>query len=71
MKAVLNYCDSCKSKNVFVGEGDTVMSHVSDFGLTRGMRYKIEEVMSSSEISIRNDLGVIEEYTVEHFVEAR
>lgn len=71
MKAVLNYWDNCKSENKYVGVGDSVMSDVSEFGLTRGMKYKVEEIVSSSEILIRNDLGVLEEYTVEHFVEVR
>lgn len=67
MKAVLNYWDEYKTKNVFVGVGDFVVAKETDCNLTEGFEYEVEEVNTHHDISVRNDLGEIEVYTVEWF----
>lgn len=67
MKAVLNYWDEHRTKNIFVGNGDFVVAKETDCNLTEGFEYEVIDVNGHDTISVRNDLGEIGMYTVEWF----
>lgn len=67
MKAILNYWDEDKKGNVTVGKGDFVIAVNSEHNLTEGFEYRIEEVDSANEITVVNDLGEEDIYSVEYF----
>jgi len=66
--AILNYYDDPRfSQLQSVQKGDKVKSITNDFDLTQGKEYQIIEVNSVSLITIMNDLGEVDMYTVEYF----
>ena len=66
--AILNYYDNPRLNDVeSVKKGDTVKSITNDFDLSEGKEYKIIEVNSPTMITIMNDVGEIDMYTVEYF----
>ena len=68
MIAILNYYDDPRfSQLQSVQKGDKVKSITNDFDLTQGKEYQIIEVNSVSLITIMNDLGEVDMYTVEYF----
>jgi len=68
MIAVLNFYDNPRLNDVeSVQKGDKVKSITNDFDLTKGKEYKIIEVNSPTMITIMNDIGEIDMYTVEYF----
>jgi len=68
MIAVLNFYDNPRLNDVeSVQKGDKVKSITNDFDLTEGKKYKIIEVNSPTMITIMNDIGEIDMYTVEYF----
>lgn len=64
-KANLSYWNNKTGR--LVGVGDTVTATTSKFNLTDGKKYKVKEVYGESEVSVFNDVGVQEIYTVEWF----
>jgi hypothetical protein len=72
MKAILNYFDDPKmSKMILVGEGDKVTAgpNNEEFNLTEDKEYEVLEVNSDNLITIVNDAGKTDIYTVECFKE--
>jgi len=68
MIAVLNFYDNPRLNDVeSVQKGDRVKSITNDFDLNEGKEYKIIEVNSTTMITIMNDVGEIDMYTVEYF----
>ena len=68
MIAILNYYDNPRLNDVeSVQKGDKVKSITYDFDLTEDKEYKIIEVNSPTMITIMNDVGEIDMYTVEYF----
>ena len=68
MIAILNYYDNPRLSDVeSVRKGDKVKSITNDFDLTEGKEYEIIEVNNPTMITIMNDVGEIDMYTVEYF----
>jgi len=66
--AILNYYDNPRLSDVeSVRKGDKVKSITNDFDLTEGKEYEIIEVNNPTMITIMNDVGEIDMYTVEYF----
>ena len=66
--AVLNYYDNPQIQDMEVAYvGDVVISNESEFDLTKGREYKIIAVNSTTDITVENDKGVEDIYTVEYF----
>jgi len=66
--AVLNYYDNPQIQDMEVAYvGDVVISNESEFDLTKGREYKIIAVNSTTDITVENDKGVEDMYTVEYF----
>ena len=66
--AILNYYDNPRLNDVqSVKKEDKVKSITNDFDLSEGKEYKIIEVNSISMITIMNDIGEIDMYTIEYF----
>ena len=68
MNAILNYYDNPRLNDVeSVRKGDRVKSTTKDFDLTEDKEYEIIEVNNTTMITIMNDIGEIDMYTVEYF----
>ena len=68
MIAVLNFYDNPRLNDVeSVQKGDKVKSITYDFDLTEGKEYEVVEVNSQTMITVMNDLGKIDMYSVEYF----
>ena len=70
MKIILNqFSDPKLSECDYVGVGDIVYAHKSgeEFNLTTGKGYEILKIVHTDSVFIKNDLGEIDEYTVEYF----
>ena len=71
MKAMINYWDDLQEENIFVGKGDYVVANETDYNITKGRKYRVEEVNRIDMITIRNDLGELDMFSVEWFDEYR
>lgn len=68
MIAILNYYDNPRiSEQEIITKGSLVVSTTNDFDLTEGKEYKVVEVNNPTMITIKNDIGEIDMYTVEYF----
>jgi len=68
LNAILNYYDNPRLNDVeSVRKGDRVKSTTKDFDLTEDKEYEIIEVNNTTMITIMNDIGEIDMYTVEYF----
>jgi hypothetical protein len=68
MYAIINYYDDPRLSEIQkVKEEDKVRSITNDFDLTIGKEYEVLEVNSQSLITIKNDIGEIDMYTIEYF----
>lgn len=68
MIAILNYYDDPRiSEQELVTQGSLVVSVTNDFDLTEGKEYEVVEVNNPTMITIINDIGEIDMYTVEYF----
>ena len=68
MIAILNYYDDPRiSEQEIATQGSLVVSTTNDFDLTEGKEYKIVEINNPTMITIINDIGEIDMYTVEYF----
>jgi len=68
MIAILNFYDNPRLNDVeSVQKGDKVKSVTNDFDLTEGKEYEIIEVNSPTMITVVNDIGEVDMYTVEYF----
>lgn len=66
--AILNYWHEDEYP-VYVTKGMKIIGHSSgeEFNLTEDKEYEILDVHSYSEVSVENDLGEIEIYSIENF----
>ena len=70
MKILLNQFDNPRlSDQVFVGKGDSVYAGrgAEEYGFTHGKKYVIQDVSPFGFLTMENDSGEVEEYTVEYF----
>ena len=68
MYAALNYWENPHLKEVEkVFVGDEVIANISEFNITKGKAYKIVGIDDDAEITIENDKGIQDVYTVEYF----
>lgn len=71
MKAILNFWDPREEDTIdnpiYVEKGTRLISTVTDFNITNHREYIITKVNSINEITITNDKGNSETYTVEYF----
>lgn len=74
MRVLLNRYDNPRlSDQIFVGKGDTVFAgHAAkEYGFTVGSEYKIKSVDAFGYLTMENDKGEVDEYTVEYFQKYR
>ena len=68
MIAILNWFDNPRMDEMEkVIKGDAVKSTINDFDLTEGKEYEVIEVNNPTMITVMNDLGKIDMYSVEYF----
>lgn len=65
MKALLKYKGS--DEFAYIGEGDVLVSTVTDLGLTKENEYKVEEVKDEKSIVVVNDDGYRVVYDIDMF----
>lgn len=71
MKAILNYHNNPKLSDVIqVKEGDVVFgrSHEEECHITKGRAYEVLQVNAQDMITVKNDIGVTDIYSVEYFI---
>lgn len=70
MVAILNYWDDPRlSEQILVQRGDMIKAreYGEEFDLTVNKEYEVLDVNSIDLITIKNDKGVVDIYTVEYF----
>lgn len=70
IKILLNRFDDPRlSEQYFVGKGDKVFAGrgAEEYGFTVGKEYDIQGISSLCYLTMKNDAGEVEDYTVEYF----
>lgn len=50
----------------YVKNGEVLVANTSDFDLTEGAEYVVIQAMGDS-VTVKNDAGIVDMYTTEHF----
>lgn len=70
VKIILNEWEDPKlSEVVYVGKGDYVYASQSvvEYGFTKNKKYKILGIVDYEYLRIKNDKGIIDDYSTEYF----
>ena len=70
MKILLNEWDDPRiSECIYVGKGDKVFAGAGavEWGFTYGKEYEIQDVSMFGYLVMKNDEGIVDEYTTEYF----